>query len=297
MPKQALGRGLGAIFGEEAKNAPAEKSKKAAEKKENVSRETSKIKISLIEPNKDQPRKIFKEESLKELAESIKKFGVLQPLLVKKNGNMYEIIVGERRWRAAKLAGLREIPAIVKDLEKKEAAEIALIENIQREDLGPVEEAKAYRDLIDEYHMTQEELAERVSKNRTTITNSMRLLQLGDDVLSMLEEGTLSAGHARTLLSIKDKSRQLEAAKKMLQDGMSVREAENYVKALENKTEKKKAAKKKEKDIYLEDLAKKLTSRIGTKVTIKSSGKQKGRIEIDYYSNEDLERISEKLGD
>ena len=231
MPKKALGKGLGAIFGDESKEIrkpvqgkpvlkeektsgsyeeirlgnpaeavnPSAPASSSASAPENVSRETS-VRVSLIEPNRKQPRKEFREESLRELADSMKKYGVLQPLLVKQKGQMYEIIAGERRWRAAKLAGLREVPVIIRDFAPQESAEIAIIENIQREDLGPVEEARAYRALMEEYGLTQEEVAEKVSKNRSTITNSLRLLQLSDRVQELLSEGKLSAGHARCLI-------------------------------------------------------------------------------------------------
>jgi len=199
MAKSVLGKGIGALFNEED-------AQKVTQTTADVSRETLKVRISLVEPNRKQPRKEFDQAALEELADSIKKYGVLQPLLVKKTGQTYQIIAGERRWRAAKLAGLTEVPVIEKDLADGVAAEVALIENLQREDLNPVEEAMAYRSLIDDFGLKQEEVAEKVSKNRSTVTNSLRLLQLGDELLAMISEGKLSAGHARALLSVDGKA-------------------------------------------------------------------------------------------
>lgn len=326
--KRALGKGLDAIFGSSTRGNVSEVSdhhasgygtagkddlkfsKEIAVKPEkntdfqentdhqgNVSRETLRVRVSLIEPNRNQPRKQFQEESLRELAESMKQYGVLQPLLVKQNGMMYEIIAGERRWRAAKLAGLTEIPVIVKTFNPQEAAEIAIIENIQREDLGAVEEARAYQSLIDAYGMTQEEVAERVSKNRTTITNSLRLLQLSEPVLDLLSEGKLTAGHARCLLSISDPAVQEEIAKEIVNKKISVRETEKLVKQLSSPKKKKKPEEEEEQelDMYLVDLARKMTARLNTKVLIKQGSKGRGKILIDYYSNDDLEKIMDKL--
>lgn len=309
MAKKGLGRGLGAIFGEEVAVQPQSIQKKtkkeaAAEKikddKENVSRETNLIKISLIEPNASQPRKIFNEESLKELADSIQEHGVLQPILVKKKGRMYEIVVGERRWRASKMAGLKEIPAIIKDMDSKEAAEAALIENIQREDLGSVEEARAYKALIDEYDLTQEELAKRVSKSRTAVTNSMRLLQLDDEVLDLIESGELSAGHARAILGINGKRNQYKAAREVVNDGLSVRQTEKLVKTYNrqtNETSKKheKTEEEKKREIFISAVETELTEIMNTRVSIKQNGVERGKIEIEYYSDDELNRIIDKF--
>ena len=309
MAKKGLGRGLGAIFGEEVAVQPQSIQKKtkkeaAAEKikddKENVSRETNLIKISLIEPNASQPRKIFNEESLKELADSIQEHGVLQPILVKKKGRMYEIVVGERRWRASKMAGLKEIPAIIKDMDSKEAAEAALIENIQREDLGSVEEARAYKALIDEYDLTQEELAKRVSKSRTAVTNSMRLLQLDDEVLDLIESGELSAGHARAILGINGKRNQYKAAREVVNNGLSVRQTEKLVKTYNrqtNETLKKheKTEEEKKREIFISAVETELTEIMNTRVSIKQNGVERGKIEIEYYSDDELNRIIDKF--
>ena len=331
MAKKALGRGLGAIFGTESvASADAEKKiqqdkepsekkspdmrsseKKTSEKKvpekkapAKKSQETERqmVRLSLVEPNRSQPRKHFDEESLKELADSIKRFGVLQPLIVRRTGITYTIIAGERRWRAAKLAGLREVPVIVTELEKEDAAEIALIENIQREDLGAVEEAMAYKELMDAYGLTQEQVAEKVSKSRTAVTNSLRLLQLPEEVLSMLSEGALSAGHARCLITIEDRKALIELAEEIVRKGLSVRDAEKRAKALKEGSRSGAQRKKQEKtgedelsELFLQDLEKQLCEGLGTKVRIRSGAGEKGRIEIEYYSMDDLNRISDLL--
>lgn len=262
------------------------------------------VRISLIEPNRDQPRKKFDEESLAELAGSIKRYGIIQPLIVKKTGFTYTIIAGERRWRAARLAGLKEVPVIIRDIEDQAAAEIALIENIQREDLGAVEEAMAYRELIDAYGLTQEEVAERVAKSRSAIANSLRLLQLPEEVLLLISEDKLSAGHARCLITIDDREELIALAREIADKGLSVREAEKKADAI-----KKRKAATAETDtahagdaddiardrVFLDKLERELTGGLGTKVRIKPGKKDRGRIEIDYYSLEELNRISDLL--
>ena len=326
--KSGLGKGLGAIFGNDAdkiEKAPtvqtltkeklnetiimpkeatgtAEKSVGNDPEETLISAEKSgetsvMIRVALIEPNRNQPRKDFNEDRLSELADSMKRYGVLQPLLVKQNGRMYEIIAGERRWRAAKLAGLREVPAVVRSFQPQESAEIAIIENIQREDLGPVEEARAYQSLIDEYGLTQEEVAGKVSKNRSTITNSLRLLQLTENVLNMLSEGKISAGHARCLIPVSDQDLQEQLAAEIVEKKLSVRETEKLVKALTSGKKKKKEEEPREQELnmYLIDIARKLTASLNTKVLIKQGSKGRGKIEIDYYSNEDLEKIIGRL--
>jgi len=289
MAKQVLGKGIGALFSE----ADAVK---AAKPEADVSRETLKVRVSLVEPNRNQPRKEFDQAALEELADSIKKYGVLQPLLVKKTGKTYQIIAGERRWRAAKLAGLSEVPVIEKDLADGVAAEVALIENLQREDLNPVEEALAYRSLIDDFGLKQEEVAEKVSKNRSTVTNSLRLLQLGDELLSMISEGKLSAGHARALLSVEGKARRKQLADKIVNLGLSVREAEKMAKNAGKEAEKKVTDKKvKAADDYAKDAAKQLTRALGTKVSIKPGKDESGKIEIEYYSIDSLNALIDRL--
>lgn len=262
---------------------------------ENVSRETF-IKITEIEPNQEQPRKKFDEESLQELADSMKEYGVLQPLLVKKTGDTYQIIAGERRWRAAKLAGLKEVPVIIREYDRQQSVEIALIENVQRADLNPIEEAMAYQQLMQEFGMKQEDIAARVSKNRVTITNSVRLLKLPESVRTMLVNGELSSGHARALLALEEKSQQEELAKKIVEKGLSVRETERIVKSM-TKPLKEKKEEKDDRDLsfIFHDLEERMKGIMGTKVMIHQKDKNKGRIEIEYYSASELERIVELI--
>lgn len=292
-PKRGLGKGLDSMI---PKKLPTSEPKEKVEKKEeNVSRETL-IKISEIEPNSDQPRKNFNEDALQELADSIKQYGVLQPLLLQKKGKYYEIIAGERRWRAARLAGLKEVPAIIKEYTSQEVLEIALIENIQREDLNPIEEAQAYQRLITEFKLKQDELAERVSKSRTAITNSMRLLKLCPQVQTMLIDELISSGHARTLLPIEDSHQQETIAHRIMDEKLSVRETEKLVRALLKKDEENTQEKKKKEDsIFYRDLEEKIKEIIGTKVSIQAKSKKKGKIEIEYYSQDELDRIIELL--
>ena len=281
-----------------SKKMDSDLAKKVEPGKDDVSRETM-IPISKIEPNRDQPRRQFDEAALVELAESIKLHGVIQPLIVCKREKTYEIIAGERRWRAAMKAGLKTVPVLIRDYSEQELYEVALIENLQRENLNAIEEAVAYRKLIEEYSLTQEAVAERVSKNRTTITNSLRLLTLDDRVQEMIIEKTLSAGHARALLAIESKDAQFKAAEKMVADGMSVRDAEDYVKKL--LSEKKSPLKKESKNEAAINRAyaryeEKLKQALGTKVTIAGKPGNKGKIEIAYYSLDEFERILELLG-
>lgn len=254
------------------------------------------VSIAQIEPNQEQPRKYFNEDQLNELAESVKNFGILQPLLVQRKGEFYEIIAGERRWRAAKLAGLKEVPVLICDYTKQQTLEIALIENVQRADLNPIEEAKAYQMLVQEFGLKQEEVAERVSKNRATITNSMRLLKLDERVQQMLVENLISGGHARALLGLEDKEQQYELAKKVRENQLSVRQVEKLVKMMTApKKEKKADTEERDLSFIYRDIEEKLKSVMGTKVTINKKDKNKGRIEIEYYSPAELERIVELL--
>lgn len=251
------------------------------------------VDINNVEPNKDQPRKSFNEDSLIELSESIKQHGIVQPLVVMKKDGYFEIIAGERRWRAAKLAGLKEVPVVVKDYSPQEIMEIALIENIQREDLNPIEEAMAFQRLIKEYDLKQDELAERISKSRTAITNSLRLLKLDERVQNMLSEESISCGHARALLAIKEPDMQYNTAMKIFDEKLSVRETEKLIKSL-NKEQQNKSKKKKEElknDFVYRDLEEKLKMITGTKVTINRKSEKAGKIEIEYYTPEDLEKI------
>lgn len=281
--KTGLGKGLDTLI-------PSKPGKTATTTTKIVKTEEI-VDINKVEPNKDQPRKSFNEDSLIELSESIKQHGIVQPLVVTKKDDYFEIIAGERRWRAAKLAGLKEVPIVVKDYSPQEIMEIALIENIQREDLNPVEEAMAYQRLIHEYDLKQDEVAERVSKSRTTITNSLRLLKLDERVQNMLIEENLSSGHARALLAIKDNELQYSMAMRIFDEKLSVRETEKLIKSLgkEEKTKKKKEELK--NDFVYRDLEEKLKMVTGTKVTINRKSEKAGKIEIEYYTPEDLEKI------
>ena len=251
------------------------------------------LKITEVVPNADQPRKEFDEDALTELSESIRQFGVLQPLLVQKKGKYYEIIAGERRWRAAKMAGLKKVPVVIKEFTPQEIVEISLIENIQREDLNPIEEALAYRRLIEEFHLKQDEVAERVSKSRAAVTNSMRLLKLDERVQKMLVDEMISTGHARAILGLEDPEIQYTAAQKVFDEKLSVRETEKLLKQLLNpKQPVQKAINSQEEAVY-QQLEEKLKGIVGTKVSIQRSKGNKGKIEIEYYSQDELERIIE----
>ncbi len=298
--KKGLGKGLGALLGGDFTEDPISE-EKSQEKKvvETKIVEVPKeiyLKLSLIEPNKEQPRKEFDSEQLEELAESIRQYGVLQPIMVQKKGELYEIIAGERRWRAAKIAGLKEIPVIIREFDKQKKMEISLIENVQRSDLNPIEEARAYKQLIDEFGLKQEEIAERVSKNRATIANSLRLLKLEPRIQELLIQGIISNGHARALLAIEDMEQQYAAAELIVKNGLSVREVEKLVKSL-LKPAKEKQPKKEEKDLsfIFQDLEERMKSIMGTKVMIHRKDKSKGRIEIEYYSEAELERLVELI--
>ena len=279
-----LGKGLDSLI-PEGKTVIAEKEDKKGEQI---------VKLSKIEPNREQPRKRFSEKELQELADSIKQFGVLQPLLVKKNGDYYEIIAGERRWRAAKLAGLKEVPVIIREYTEKEIVEIALIENIQRENLNPIEEALAYSRLMTEFNMKQEELAERVAKNRSTISNAIRLLKLNSKIQELIVEGKLSSGHARALIDLEDEDIKYELALRIVEEQLSVRDIERIVKAIkENKTPREK--KPLQNSFIYQDLEEKMVAVMGTKVNIKQKANGKGKIEIEYYSDKELEQIFDLL--
>ena len=268
----------------EVKVSPAKKVKEDPKTSEIL------LKINQVEPNRDQPRKEFDEDALLELADSIKQFGILQPLLVQKKKDYYEIIAGERRWRAAKLAGLKEVPVLIKSYTDQEIVEISLIENIQRENLNPIEEAMAFKRLLEEFHLKQDEVAERVSKSRTAVTNSMRLLKLSDKVKQMIIDDMISTGHARALLAIEDEEQQYLLATKIFDEKLSVRETEKLVKSLKNPKKEVKKITPEHQFIY-NDIAEKMKSIMGTKVNINAKANGKGKIEIEYYSEEELERI------
>lgn len=295
--KMGLGRGLNTLIPstpisnqEMKKNGKTKK--ESAEKSTERDNETM-VSIQKIEPNPAQPRNQFDEDSLHELADSIKQYGILQPLLVKKKDDFYEIIAGERRWRAAKIAGIKEVPVIVRDFTDNEIVEIALIENIQREDLSPIEEALAYKKLMEEFHLKQDQVAAKVSKSRVTITNSLRLLKLDDRVQQMLEDEMISTGHARALLAISDGDLQYEIAMKVFDEKLSVRDIEKLVKEF-NKPKKE----KQEEDTYsflYTDLEETMKQILGSKVSIKNKKNNKGKIEIEYYSRDELERIVDMI--
>ncbi len=295
--KGGLGRGLDALIPQgklmEDKPTPQKEEEKKTQETEKDS--TVMVRITQVEPNRTQPRRNFDEDTLHELADSIKQFGLLQPILVQDRNTYYEIIAGERRWRAAKMAGLKEVPVIIRDYSAQEIVEISLIENIQREDLNPIEEAQAYKRLITEFKLKQDEIAERVSKSRVAVTNSMRLLKLGEKVQQMVIDGMLSTGHARALISIEDQELQYQIAQKVFDEKLSVREVERLVKNLG----KEKKDKTKERDEALEVIYRSLEERmkqtLGTKVAISSKGKKGGKVEIEFYNNDDLEKIVDRL--
>lgn len=292
--RNGLGKGLDSLI-----------TKKIDTPVENVQKPTSEhaadaviMDINKVEPNRDQPRKKFDEDALLELSESLKQFGVLQPLLVQERDDYYEIIAGERRWRAAKLAGLKEVPVIIKKLTEQEIMEISLIENIQREDLNPIEEALAYKRLLTEFNLKQDEVAERVSKSRTAVTNAMRLLKLNEKVQQMVIDEMISTGHARALLGIEDQEKQYTIAQKIFDEKLNVRETEKLVKNLQNEKKNKPEEKKSMNPTLLaiyQDLEEQMKGILGTKVTINSKNEKQGKLEIEYYSQEELDRIVDLL--
>ncbi len=287
-----LGKGLDSLIPDNKSTKAAPKSTPTKEVVEKVVKKVEEmVKINQVEPNREQPRRNFEEDALLELADSIKQFGVLQPLLVQKKDDYYEIIAGERRWRAAKIAGLKEIPVIVKDYSKQEAVEISLIENIQRESLNPIEEAMAFKRLLTEFSLKQDEVAERVSKSRTAVTNSMRLLKLNEKVQEMVIDEMITTGHARALLAIEDQEEQYNLAMRIFDEKLSVRETEKLIQSLKNPKTGKKEKKIVENSFIYQDLEEKMRSVMGTKVNVNQKSNGKGKIEIEYYSNEEFERI------
>ena len=253
------------------------------------------VKITMVEPNRDQPRHKFDEAALNELSDSIKQYGIISPIIVQDRKDHYEIIAGERRWRAAKIAGLKEIPVIIKNFTEQEIVEISLIENIQRENLNPIEEALAYKRLLTEFNLKQEEVAERVSKSRTAVTNSMRLLKLADEVQQMIIDEKITTGHARALITIEDTEKQIEIAKKVVDEKLSVRDIEKLVKDLNKPKKEKKAAKQIKNEFIYQDIEEKLKQSFGTKVSVIAKEDGSGKIEIDFYSSDDLDRILDLL--
>lgn len=293
--KRGLGKGLDMLIPNKADTQKVRQmSTEAAASRQPEGERIATLPLQKVEPNRSQPRKKFDSKGLNELADSIREHGVITPILVQKEDDYYQIIAGERRWRAAKIAGLKEIPAIIKNYEGAEKLAVSLIENIQREDLDVIEEAQAYRQLIDDYALTQEQVAKRVSKSRTAITNAMRLLNLDERVQTMLAEGAIAMGHARALLAIKSKTAQYALAQKVAAQQMSVREVERAVKQLSGTQGKaSKTRKKKESDPYLRDMEEKMAQAVGTKVIISEKTRGKGKIEIEYYSMAELDRLFE----
>lgn len=289
MASKGLGKGLDSMIPPK-RTARAQAQDSAANKNVNKSGEVI-LKINDVEPNKNQPRRTFNEDSLIELSESIKQHGIVQPLVVAKQKDYYEIIAGERRWRAAKIAGLKEVPVIIKDYSPQEIMEVALIENIQREDLNPIEEAKAYKNLIDEYNLKQDQVAEKVSKSRTAVTNALRLLKLDERVQEMLINENISSGHARALLGLDDAEKQYNIATQIFDEKLSVRETEKLVKQINRPEQPPKPKKELKNDFVYRDIEEKLKEKIGTKVKINRKTEDKGKIEIEYYSPEELEKI------
>ena len=292
MAARGLGKGLDALIPAAVGDTKVKKTSTKEEVKSGNA-ETL-VKITKVEPNRDQPRKNFDEDALLELAESIKQFGLLQPILVQERNDYYEIIAGERRWRAAKLAGLKEVPVIIKHLTEQEIVEIALIENIQRENLNPIEEAQAYKRLLTEFNLKQDEVAERVSKSRTAVTNSMRLLKLCDDVQQMVIDEMLTTGHARALLSIEDPKQQYTIAQQIFDEKLSVRDVEKLVKNL-NKPAKPKKVTEKNLEVFYQDIEEQLKQVLGAKVSISAKENGAGKLEVEFYNNDDLDKLVELL--
>lgn len=298
MAARGLGKGLDALIPNSFENESV--SKKAKVKSDNENKGEKKegevmVNITKVEPNREQPRKNFDEDALEELAESIKQFGLLQPILVQDRKTYYEIIAGERRWRAAKKAGLKEVPVIIKNLTEQEIVEISLIENIQREDLNPIEEALAYKKLLTEFNLKQDEVADRVSKSRTAVTNSMRLLKLCDEVQQMIINDMISTGHARALIGIEDPEEQYAIAQRIFDEKLSVRDVEKLVKNLGKPKLKKPNDKDKSLEIIYRDIEENLKQKLSTKVAISSKGNGTGKIEIEFYNHEDLEKLIDLL--
>lgn len=300
---RGLGKGIDSLIPNVVGETKAKKESSAADEKKSAEANGSEnseaqtmVKITMVEPNREQPRKNFDEDALQELADSIKQFGLLQPILVQDRKDHYEIIAGERRWRASRMAGLQEVPVIIRNYSDQEIVEISLIENIQREDLNPIEEAQAYKRLLTEFHLKQDEVAERVSKSRTAVTNSVRLLKLSDEVQQMVIDEMISTGHARALLAVEDAEEQYNLAQKIFDEKLSVREVEKLVKNLGKPAKTKKQDDKTMQIIY-QDIEEKLKQRLSTKVTVTSKGDGSGKIEIEFYTNEDLDRLIDLMGE
>jgi ParB family chromosome partitioning protein len=291
---RGLGKGLDALIPDQIGGTKQQKSQPSIG--EGQLKADSMVKLTKIEPNREQPRKNFDEDALQELADSIKQFGMLQPILVQDRKEYYEIIAGERRWRAAKLAGLKEVPVIIRNYSEQEIVEISLIENIQREDLNPIEEAQAFSRLLTEFHLKQDEVAERVSKSRAAVTNSIRLLKLSTEVQQMLIQDMISTGHARSLLGVENPEEQYQLAQRIFDEKLSVRDVEKIVKSLHKPPKQKKLDDKTLQVIY-RDIEEKLMQKFSTKVSISSKGEGAGKLEIEFYNHEDLDRLLDLIGE
>lgn len=296
MAARGLGKGLDSLIPNALGETKTKKEIAAKSKTETTEGEEPQtlVKITKVEPNREQPRKNFNEDALQELADSIKQFGLLQPILVQDRKDYYEIIAGERRWRAAKLAGLKEVPVIIRNYTEQEIVEISLIENIQREDLNPIEEAQAYKRLLTEFHLKQDEVAERVSKSRAAVTNSIRLLKLNEEVQRMVVDEMISTGHARALLAVENPEEQYNLAQRIFDEKLSVRDVEKLVKNLHKPAKPKKIDDKTMQVIY-QDIEEKLKQKLGRKVIVTSKGEGSGKIEIEFYNHEDLDRLLDVL--
>lgn len=295
--QRGLGKGIDSLIPNVVGETKAKKDESVSSGN-NVSKDGQEtmVKITMVEPNRDQPRKNFDEDSLQELADSIKQFGLLQPILVQDRKDHYEIIAGERRWRASRLAGLKEVPVIIRNYSEQEIVEISLIENIQREDLNPIEEAQAYKRLLTEFNLKQDEVAERVSKSRAAVTNSVRLLKLCDEVQRMVIDDMISTGHARALLAVEDPEEQYNLAQRIFDEKLSVRDVEKIVKNFHKPVKAKKQDDKTLETIY-QDIEEKLKQRLSTKVSVTSKGEGAGKIEIEFYSHDDLDRLMDLMGE
>ena len=297
---RGLGKGLDSLIPDAVGEAKVKKEAvetKAIDDAVEKNQQETLVKITAVEPNRKQPRKNFDGDSLQELSDSIKQVGLIQPILVQDRKDHYEIIAGERRWRAAKMAGLKEVPVIIRDYTEQEIMEISLIENIQREDLNPIEEAQAYKRLLEEFNLKQDEVAERVSKSRTAVTNSMRLLKLGEKVQQMVIDEMISTGHARALLAVEDQEEQYELAQKIFDEKLSVREVEKLVKNLHKPEKVQKKQENQTMQVIYQDIEDKLKQRLSTKVTVTSKGEGSGKIEIEFYNHEDLDRLLDIIGE
>ena len=296
MAARGLGKGLDSLIPNALGETKTKKETTAKSKTETIEGKEPQtlVKITKVEPNREQPRKNFDEDALQELADSIKQFGLLQPILVQDRKDYYEIIAGERRWRAAKLAGLKEVPVIIRNYTEQEIVEISLIENIQREDLNPIEEAQAYKRLLTEFHLKQDEVAERVSKSRAAVTNSIRLLKLNEEVQRMVVDEMISTGHARALLALENPEEQYNLAQRIFDEKLSVRDVEKLVKHLHKPAKPKKVDDKTMQVIY-QDIEEKLKQKLGRKVIVTSKGEGSGKIEIEFYNHEDWDRLLDVL--